>query len=58
MHVDLKAFLADDRGASAVEYGLIIALISFAVAAGFSQFADSIAYLFGDTDSKVSQALK
>ncbi len=32
----LRRLLADDRGATAIEYGLIVALISIAVISGMS----------------------
>jgi pilus assembly protein Flp/PilA len=36
----IKFFLADDRGATAVEYGLIAALISIAIIAGVKRLTE------------------
>ncbi|RUM25046.1 Flp family type IVb pilin [Rhizobium vallis] len=43
----LKAFLADDRGATAVEYGLIAALICTALISGLGLFSNSLQNVFG-----------
>lgn len=36
-----KAFLADTRGATAVEYGLVGGLMAIAIIGGLANFADS-----------------
>lgn len=38
----LSAFRKDDRGATAIEYGLIAALIAVAAIAGMNNFADGL----------------
>lgn len=45
MHT-LKAFLNDDSGATAIEYGLIAALIALAITAGASALGNSISDQF------------
>ena len=49
----MKRFLADDRGATAIEYGLIAALISVAIIAGASLSGNSI----GNNFNNVSDTL-
>ena len=41
-----KSFAVDERGATAIEYGLIIALISMVVAASTSTLGTSLVGLF------------
>jgi pilus assembly protein Flp/PilA len=37
----LQRFLADERGATAIEYGLILGLMTIALLAGINNFADA-----------------
>ncbi|MGE0743866.1 MAG: Flp family type IVb pilin [Rhodospirillales bacterium] len=43
----LMALLKDDRGATAIEYGLIASLVSAAAVAAFLQLGLSLAGMFG-----------
>ena len=43
-----RRFLTDETGATVVEYGLIVAVLSLAVIAGFSTFADQLQSLLGN----------
>lgn len=52
----LKAFLADTRGATAVEYGLIIAMIVIAMIFALQGFANSAIEMWGLVESKVETA--
>lgn len=45
MHLVLK-FIADRRAATAIEYGLIAAIIGMALIVGFGAFSDSLAAMF------------
>lgn len=54
----ISRFLDDDSGATAIEYGLIVAMISLAMIAGFSKAADALQFLLGDNASKLQQALQ
>ena len=54
----LWAFLRDETGATAVEYGIIIGTLSLTIVGGVSQAFDAIEWLFGDNSSKVSIAFK
>jgi len=48
--------IRDERAASAVEYGLIIALIVLAMMAGLSQFASTTIGMWNNVASAVSGA--
>ena len=45
---NFKTFIADESGATAIEYGLIAALIAVAMIAGASALGDSISDKFSD----------
>ena len=49
-------FLKDESGATAIEYGLIAALIGVGIIAGARAFSGSVNGLFTDVDGEVSQA--
>jgi pilus assembly protein Flp/PilA len=53
----LRRFLKDQRGATAIEYGLIVAVLSLAVVAGVGTAGDAVKYLFSDNNSRLTQAL-
>jgi pilus assembly protein Flp/PilA len=48
--------LRDDRGATAIEYGLIVSLIAMAMIGAFSGIADENIGLWGRIQTKVSAA--
>jgi pilus assembly protein Flp/PilA len=54
----LQQFIEDETGATAIEYGLIVAVLSLAIVAGVGQAANAIQWLFSDTNSKLVQAFK
>jgi pilus assembly protein Flp/PilA len=54
----LRRFLRDETGATAIEYGLIVAVLSLAVVGGIGKAADAIQYLWGDNNSRLQQALQ
>jgi pilus assembly protein Flp/PilA len=51
MKTFLKNFLADESGASAAEYALILVVIGLAIVAGGFVLADSIGTAMGDAAS-------
>lgn len=53
----LHHFLDDDRGATAIEYGLIAALICVVLIAAFSVFTGSVAGVFGAATGKLIAAI-
>ena len=50
----IRPLLRDERGASAVEYGLILALIFLAVMGGVSALGDSVRGRWNDISNKVT----
>lgn len=54
---DMKAFLDDESGATAVEYGLIAALVSVAGIAGLHTMGGSLQTLFSDVAGAIVEAL-
>ena len=50
------AIFKDQRGATAVEYGLILALIFLAMIAGVSNFADATINMWDHVSNKVDAA--
>jgi len=49
-------FLKDDSGATAIEYGLIAALISVALIAGASTLGNNLSNTFNGISTKMSTA--
>jgi pilus assembly protein Flp/PilA len=52
----IRAFWADDKAATAVEYGLIIAVLSLVVVAGIGLASDQIEFMFAHQDSELQKA--
>ncbi|MEO5755879.1 MAG: Flp family type IVb pilin [Mesorhizobium sp.] len=52
----LRRFLEDENGATAVEYGLIVAVLSLAIVAGIGQALNAVSALFTDNDSRFVNA--
>lgn len=52
-----ERFLRDKNAATAIEYGLIAALIAIAIIGGMGQAANAINQLWGSNNSEVQQAL-
>jgi pilus assembly protein Flp/PilA len=48
-------FLRDESGATAIEYGLIAALIAVALISGAASLGESISNLFGGTNSDIAK---
>jgi|HigsolmetaAR202D_1030399.scaffolds.fasta_scaffold198886_1 pilus assembly protein Flp/PilA len=53
MFASLKAFFTDDSGATAIEYGLIGALISVAALTALSAMGDGIAQVFETSSASI-----
>ncbi|MEP1230660.1 MAG: Flp family type IVb pilin [Litorimonas sp.] len=51
----MAAFLNDESGATAIEYGLIAALIAVALISGMSAVGGSITDLFTGTESEIEK---
>ncbi len=52
----VSRFLKDESGATAIEYGLIAALISIAAIAAFQLLGESLTSIFSGIASSVSDA--
>ena len=50
----LNRFAADERGATAIEYGLIAALVALLMLVGFTAFGSSLGGLFNRTADKAT----
>lgn len=53
----LKAFFIDEAGATAIEYGLIAALIAVGIVAGMTTFGGGLSNMFGAVSSKSADAM-
>jgi pilus assembly protein Flp/PilA len=53
----LKRFLKDKSGATAVEYGLIIAVLSLAIVGGIASAGNSISNMFVNTSGKIDNSV-
>jgi pilus assembly protein Flp/PilA len=53
----LKRFIKDASGVSAVEYGLIVAVLSLTIVAGVGMATNSLEFLFANNASKLQQTL-
>ena len=49
----LKSFLADSGGATAVEYGLLTALIAVGMLVGLSSFSDTLNNMFVELSNHI-----
>lgn len=56
MKTVLLHFLRDERGATVVEYALIVAVLSLTIIGGISQVFNSITWLFSDNGSRLANA--
>ena len=53
----LKSFFVAEDGATAIEYGLIAALVSVAAITALSAMGDSLGSLFGTVETSITGAL-
>ncbi|QIA21691.1 Flp family type IVb pilin [Mesorhizobium sp. AA22] len=56
MKILLQRFLEDETGATAIEYGLIVTVLSLTIIGGIGQAADALAWLFSDNSSRLVNA--
>ena len=57
MLTKLMVFLKDDSGATAIEYGLIAALVSVAAITALSAMGDSLVSIFENVSSSLDGAI-
>ncbi|MFD2207242.1 Flp family type IVb pilin [Kiloniella antarctica] len=53
----IKSFITDDSGATAIEYGLIAALVSVAAITALGSMGDSLVAIFGKVDTELTTAV-
>lgn len=53
----IRRFLRNDQGATAIEYGLIVAVLSLAIVAGVGTAGDKLEYMWGNNNSRINQGL-
>ena len=51
-------FLGDDEGATAVEYGLILALVTIVIVAGISALGGSTNGMWGRVQTQIGNVMK
>jgi len=56
MLMSIKQFYIDEDGATAIEYGLIAALVSVAAITALSSMGDSLQTIFGLVSSSLNSA--
>lgn len=54
----LQRFLRDETGATAIEYGLIVAVLSLAIVGGVGSAADALSELWNGNNSKLADAFR
>jgi len=52
----IRRFLKDETGATAIEYGLIVVVLSLAIIAGVGTAGNSFEYLLGNSGSRLNAA--
>jgi pilus assembly protein Flp/PilA len=54
----IKRFLAERRASTAVEYGLILALLSLVIVAGIGRVGNAVEEMFADQDRELQRAFR
>ena len=54
---ELKVFCRDDSGATAIEYGLIAALVSVAAIGALTSLGDTLNVMFGTVSNSMNTAV-
>ena len=54
----VRQFLKSRSGATAIEYGLIVAVLSLAIVGGVGHAANSLEYLWSNNNSQLQQGLQ
>ena len=53
----IQRFLANESGATAIEYGLIIAVLSLVIVGGIGRAGNAISEMFADQDRALQSVL-
>ena len=54
----LKVVSADEEGATAIEYGMLIALVAIAAFTGYEAFGNSLTNMFEEVGTEMQNATK
>jgi len=55
-HIFIKHFYADERGATAIEYALILSLMFLVILASLTVFSDNIKAMFQAVSAAITKA--
>ncbi len=53
----IKRFMKDTSGATAVEYAIIVGVLSFSIIGGLNAVSSSLNFSWGNTNSAIGSAL-
>jgi pilus assembly protein Flp/PilA len=53
----LKHFLLDETGATSVEYGIIVTVLSIVIVGGIGFALDAVKWLWSDNNSEITKGL-
>lgn len=53
-----RRFVNDERGATAIEYGLILVVLSLVIIGGVGRAGNALEFLFSDNASRLVQAFQ
>jgi pilus assembly protein Flp/PilA len=53
----LKLYLLDETGATAVEYGIIVGVLSVVIVGGIGVALDAVKWLWSDNNSEITKTL-
>ena len=54
----IRRFLRNESGATAIEYGLIVALIALAIVMGVGGLGEQVSWLWGNNNSRIVQSFQ
>lgn len=52
-----QQFLTDETGATAVEYGIIVTVLSVVIVGGIGTALDAVKWLWSDNNSEISKTM-
>jgi pilus assembly protein Flp/PilA len=52
----ISRFLSNESGATAIEYGLIVVMLSLVIVGGVGRAAGALQWLFSDNNSRLANA--
>jgi len=58
MRKTIHQFLSNTQGATAIEYGVIVAVLSLAIVGGVGTAGNSLQFLWSDNNSRLVEAMR